>query len=67
MNFSKVLPEIKKKKKILSTNVKDKPCSSPEGPATFLKRNSTYFNTHIPKVLGTSFFIEQLRWLLLKF
>ena len=51
-----------KKNKILSVSIKDKSCNSPEGLQPYWKEAPTHFSRHIiPKVLGTAFFIEQLR------
>ena len=55
-----------KKNRILSVSIKNKPCNSPEGLQLHEKETPTYFLVHIPKILGTAFFIEQLWWLLLK-
>ena len=52
--------------KILSVSIKDKSCNSPDGLQLYQKETLTHFPVHIPKVLGTTFFKEQLRWLLLR-
>ena len=54
-----------KKNKILRVHVKDKSCNSLQDfrPATLLKRDC-HTTT---QVLGTAYFIEPLRWLLLNF
>ena len=49
INFLKVLPI----NKILSLSIKDMACNSPDGLLP------THFPVHIPKVLRTTFFIEQ--------
>ena len=51
---------------ILSVSIKDKSCNSPDGLQLYQKETLTHFPVHIPKVLGTTFFKEQLRWLLLR-
>ena len=55
------------KKKILRVHVKNKPCNSPA--CNFIKKRlqQVCVPVDIPKVLGTTFLIEQLWWLLLNY
>ena len=55
-----------KKNKILSVSIKNNSCNSSEGLQLYKKESLIQFPVHIPNVLGTPSFIEQLRWLLLE-